>query len=333
MRWFPNAKMSSFSLPLLAVVLAWCSGCGSDASPPVDSDAKADPEALRAASVFLDTGKYDEAQAIVVRALEVAPRDPNVVALRAEISLARWKRDRVSGKAQMAIDGFLRAAELSEDPVSRAAYQRNAAVVMSELGLTKQAVATLRAARTAVPEDLQTALFLAQVLSSSPDADQEEIRSLYESVLALDGEAYPAEVGLAMLDLQAGFFMPARDRIASLRASRPNDRDLRLLHARIERLSGRPSVAVGLLSVVSESDRVASNMTFEYAAALLATGRWLDAELAFDFHSASNPEDPQLLDWAQALHGLAIGEARRNPAAQTSADRWAGRVARQRGGA
>ena len=49
-------------------------------------DAKADPEALRAASVFLDTGKYDEAQAIVVRASEVAPRDPNVVALRAEIS-------------------------------------------------------------------------------------------------------------------------------------------------------------------------------------------------------------------------------------------------------
>ena len=83
-------------------------------------------------------------------------------------------------------------------------------------------------------------------------------------------------------------------------------------------------MAVGLLSVVSESDRVASNMTFEYAAALLATGRWLDAELAFDFHSASNPEDPQLLDWAQALHGLAIGEARRDPAAQTSADR--GRV-------
>ncbi|MEC8115428.1 MAG: hypothetical protein VX104_06270, partial [Planctomycetota bacterium] len=150
---------------------------------------------------------------------------------------------------------------------------------------------------------------------------------------ALEPETYPAEVGLAMLDLQAGAFVAARDRIASLRASRPNDRDLRLLHARIERLSGRPSVAVGLLSVVSESDRVASNMTFEYAAALLATGRWLDAELAFDFHSASNPDDPQLLDWAQALYGLAIGEARRNPEAQTSADRWAGRVARQRGGA
>ncbi len=296
-------------------------------------DAKADPEALRAASVFLDTGKYDEAQAIVVRASEVAPRDPNVVALRAEIDLARWKRDRISGKAQLAVDGFLRAAELSGDPASRAAYQRNAAVVMSEQGQTEQAVLTLRAARKAVPEDLQTALFLAQVLSSSSDADHEEIRTLYESVLVLDPETYPAEVGLAMLDLQQGSFIAARDRIASLRDSRPNDRDLRLLHARIERLSGRPSVAVGLLSVVSQSDRVAANMTFEYAAALLTTGRWLDAELAFDFHSASNPEDPQLLDWAQALHGLAIGEARRNPEAQTSADRWAGRVARQRGGA
>ena len=74
------------------------------------------------------------------------------------------------------------------------------------------------------------------------------------------------------------------------------------------------------------------NMTFEYAAALLASGRWLDAELAFDIHSATNPEDPQLLDWAQALHGLAIGAARRDPEAQPSADRWAGRVARLRGG-
>ena len=323
--------MSSFLL-LLAVTLVWCAGCGSDSSEPQASEAKADPEALRAASVFLDTGKYDEAQAIVIRASEVAPRDPNVVALRAEIDLARWKRDRVSSKAQLAVVGFLRAADLSGDSVSRAAYQRNAAVVMSELGQTEQAVATLRAARTEVPDDLQTALFLAQVLSSSPEADKKEIRSLYESVLALDPETYPAEVGLAMLDLQAGFFVAARDRIVSLRASRPNDRDLRLLHARIERLSGRPSVAVRLLSVVSESDRAASNMTFEYAAALLATGRWLDAELAFDFHSASNPDDPQLLDWAQALYGLAIGEARRNPEAQASADRWAGRVARQRGG-
>ena len=324
--------MCSFSPLLLAVSLAWCAGCGSDAPGPGTPDAKADPEALRAASVFLDTGKYDEAQAIVVRASEVAPRDPNVVALRAEIDLARWKRDQVSEKAQKAVDGFLQAAELSADPASRAAYQRNAAVVLSEMGQTQEAVSTLRAARTAVPEDLQTALFLAQVLSSSSDADPKEIRTLYESVLALEPETYPAEVGLAMLDLQAGAFVAARDRIASLRASRPNDRDLRLLHARIERLSGRPSVAVGLLSVVSESDRVASNMTFEYAAALLATGRWLDAELAFDFHSASNPDDPQLLDWAQALYGLAIGEARRNPEAQTSADRWAGRVARRRGG-
>ena len=148
--------------------------------------------------MFLDTGKYDEAQAIVVRASEVAPRDPNVVALRAEIDLARWKRDQVSEKAQKAVDGFLQAAELSADPSSRAAYQRNAAVVMSELGQTQEAVATLRAARTAVPEDLQTALFLAQVLSSSSDADPEEIRTLYESVLALEPETYPAEVGLAM---------------------------------------------------------------------------------------------------------------------------------------
>ena len=65
--------------------------------------------------MFLDTGKYDEAQAIVVRASEVAPRDPNVVALRAEIDLARWKRDQVSGKAQQAVDGFLQAADLSAD--------------------------------------------------------------------------------------------------------------------------------------------------------------------------------------------------------------------------
>ena len=54
-------------------------------------------------------------------------------------------------------------------------------------------------------------------------------------------------------------------------------------------------------------------MTFEYAAALLATGRWLDAGWHLIFILASNPDDPQLLDWAQALYGPAIGEARRIP--------------------
>ena len=332
MRGFQNSKMSPFPFPLLVMALGVCAGCGSDSTGSGAPHASADPEALRAAAVFLDTGKYDEAQAIVVRAFEVAPRDPDVVALRAEIDLARWKRDRVQGKAQLAIEGFLLAAELSQDASSAAAYQRNAAVVMSELGQTQQAVATLRAARAAVPDDLQTMLFLAQVLSSEADADLDEVRSLYESVLALDAQTYPAEVGLAMLDLQTGAFVAARERIANLRTSRPNDRDLRLLHARVERLSGRPQVALGLLSVVSEPDRVAANMTFEYAAALLGSGRWLDAELAFDIHSATNPEDPQLLDWAQALHGLAIGAARRDPEAQPSADRWGGRVARLRGG-
>ena len=189
--------------------------------------------------MFLDTGKYDRPRPSW-SSFGGGSRDPNVVALRAEIDLARWKRDQISGKAQQAVDGFLQAADLSTDPASRMTYQRNAAVVLSELGQTQEAVATL-SGRTALPEDLQTALFLAQVLSSSSDADPKEIRTLYESVLALEPETYPAEVGLAMLDLQAGGFVAARDRIASLRASRPNDRDLRLLHARIERLSGRPA--------------------------------------------------------------------------------------------
>lgn len=322
--------MRAFRLPAISLIMLLLAGCAGEESIGSVPVATADPEALRAASVFLDTGKYDEAQAIVVRAAEVAPFDPDVVALQAELDLSRWKRDQTAGKAQAAIDGFLSAAKLSGDPASQAAYQRNAAVIMSEEGQAEKAIATLRSARIAFPNDLQTLLFLAQVLSVSSEEDPQEVRSLYESVLSLDPDAYPAEVGLAMLDLEAGAYVGARDRITALRVRRPNDRDLRLLHARIERRSGRPGVALNLLSVIPEGDRISGNMTFEYAASLIGAGRWLEAELAFDLHAASRPKDVQLLNWAQALRGLSIGAAKRNPEAQASADRWQGRVDRQR---
>lgn len=236
---------------------------------------------LRLAKVLGWAGKLREAEAPLLRAVEVIPEEPDV-----HFSLGVvYQR---TGRPRQALAALRRAAELRPD---FPATHLNLGVVFAQLGRLDEGIAALEEALRRNPDYPEALHDLGILLARSGRAA--EATAVFERALALRPGAAETEHALAQLRAQQGAGDNAlallRQRLAAQPGSAPARTDLGIAYARLGRLSD----AQLELEEAARRDPGYAEAHFNLGVVLAARGRRAEAAAAYERALAADPDHPQ----------------------------------------
>ncbi|MCH2137065.1 MAG: tetratricopeptide repeat protein [Phycisphaerales bacterium] len=283
---------------------------------PATSDAPVDRagamETLRTAQRYIDAGQFDEAQAILVTAQTAWPEDPLVHEQLARVAFGRGLTLRAQGQLDLgdqrlaqALEHWRRACDLSPD---NAAMRVSAADVAAMIGQTSTARALYGRALELDPRAARAALCLAQIeMTAHPDRAE----ALLQQALEHGGEIPEAHASLSMLHMRRGDETAARAAMATALEAGGDMPGIRVMQARLERLSGAPDRGVELLVALGPQSLADVGTTWELAACWEALDHWDRAaqtwELCFGANAHRSDAGTLALNAARAWEAAGDG--------------------------
>jgi tetratricopeptide (TPR) repeat protein len=137
----------------------------------------------------------------------------------------------------------------------------------------------------------QYPLFAAQVLIQLERYDEAEQR--LEAVLELDPDEPLAHASLAVVAMERRAYVDALGHIAEARTIAPDDLRFRVQEARIHRRRGEPQLALQMLAGLPDQLRTEEAATAELAASYEALGDHVQAAEAWAARYRQRPTDPR----------------------------------------
>ncbi len=278
-------------------------GCADPPPQPTAAPTHTDRRAaIEAVHVHLDAGRVAEALAISTRLVEAAPNDPRGLETDALVHLSYAAQLDTDGRYALgmqergiAFDRYDRACANAAEP---GLLYLSAGQIAQVLGWKEDARRHYEAADLAVPDDPRASFFLGQMALLESDHDAARIW-LVRSNDILPNE--PTTVAsLALVEFHTGNSERALELAAQACALRPDDYGLRIIQARIVRVSGDPARAIELLSSLPSYLGAYSTYAGELGESWLALDRPLDAAAAWITCYQAAPTAPEA--WRTALH-------------------------------
>jgi len=306
-------------------------GCRNEADPPTSkedaaaassgSEAAVDREAietaLAAANDYLNRLDLSEAEIILEKLIERAPREVRahelmgqVLSLKADQALRGGDVDAAGAVRGQAYEHYRQACQIEPDS---AGLQQSAGVMAMAAGRIDAALAHFTEAAHLDGANPQHPLYAAQILIQQKR--YAEATDSLDRVLALDPDEPLAHASLAMIALEENRFEPSLAHIAQARQIAPGDLRFRVQEAKIHRRAGDPSRALELLTGLPAAERADGGITVEIAAAYTDLGEHEKAAEAWAHRYRQRPTD-RLAYLAAVRAGEAYLRAGRRGAAE-----------------
>lgn len=334
---------------LLGFVSIATAGCERDA--PAEGDVRSEVSAsdrdtsLAAIDRWLAAGQPESGEAIARVLLRRLPEDPHVRLALARTLIARAGRiqavagpDAARPLAREAANVLATEVELRTSGLDRAEWNRTRGLALETAGLDLEAIATYR---ETADRDRVAALYLGLALLRV--GEREEAGVLLERLHENGTDDPYVLAALAEARFDPANPAPARTTIADAVRLDPDAWPIRLRQASIERRTGRPDVAIEMLTALPTSTRSERVVCAELALAWQALGRtdraaevWAaraivhpdDVAAAIEaatlFIAAGRVEDAE--SWIRVVEGLSPDDARLSEMRAQLADLAAERV-------
>ena len=299
---------------MFAVATIVClSGCGDE---PANKEAatlsgESIRHSLEAAESYLTTGNDAQATSILSKVIERAPEDGRAYEMMGRLELRRGIELRDMGLVDSAReqfrDSFLWYEKALQFMSDSGGLFQSAGEVAQLAGLQDQALSLYMSAMELQPDNPKSGLCAAQLLL---DTQPDRAESILRSVLEADPDQSHA---LASLALACQF--QGKDEVAAEMASRAlaiagDQVAVRIVIARVHRLSGREREALELLLALPDEVRGQESAASEIASCWHALGQPLNAGEAWADCFRSNAY--RIDAWRYALRAAeAMAEARR----------------------
>ncbi len=295
-------------LALAGVALA-CVACDREPQAPPEALTPAAVEAaLVAAESYFGRQQLNEAEAILAKLIEKAPREHRAHELYGQVLYIKGIELKQRGEeeeARMLLDrayGHYRAAVGSADerePTAAAGLEQSAGEIAFAAGRRAEALGHFERAGRLDPTNPKHALYEAQVLLL--DRRLPEARRALERVLVLDPDEAFAHASLATVALEEDDQAGAIAHIEEARRIDPHALALRVQEAKIRRRCNQPRRALELLVTLVDEPRAQEGVAHEIAECYLLLGEPLKAAEAWQHRYRRRPND-----WRSAVRA---GEA------------------------
>ncbi|MDY7110450.1 MAG: tetratricopeptide repeat protein [Planctomycetota bacterium] len=275
--------------------------------------------ALTAANEYLNSRNLVEAELILDKLIERAPREVRARELMSQVLIIKATQAQRRGDEEAAETARREAYEhyqaaVEVEPES-AGLRHSAAMMALAAGETDAALDQFREAGRLDPTNPQHPLYEAQILIQ--EKRFEEAKRSLRRVIELDADEPLAHASLAMIALEEGDFEEALGRISRARRLVPDDLRFRVQEARIHRRHGDVRRALELLTALSDAQRADPGVTAELAAAYEQQGRHERAAEAWAHRYRQRPTDPRAY-----LAAVRAGEAFLRAGRRGAAELW-----------
>ncbi|HRP61717.1 MAG TPA: tetratricopeptide repeat protein [Phycisphaerales bacterium] len=305
---------------LIILFLIWATvagtGCGGGETPDSQGSTAAPPTheavdaALATAEDLFHSADNVRAEAVLVRLIERAPRDPRARELYAMVLLSRAAEAReagdVAGERVLLTQAHGQYAVLVEMRPQSAGLRQSAGEVAQMAGLPEQALAHYQEARRLSPGETKPVFFAAQAMIELGRLD--DAKAALHEALEIDSDEPMVHASLGNLLAEQGDFERALSHIAEARTIDPGQVTYRVIEASIHRRSGHPAKAIELLMPLSDAHRAREVVASELAASFLASDQPDRAAEAWSLMFEAQRVGARAA-YAAAQAGLAVLEA------------------------
>lgn len=265
--------------------------------------------ALDAANEYLSADHFTEAELILLKLIERAPKNLSAQEMLGQLRLRQGLAAQEAGQTavaeryfQQADEAYRRIVEL--DPTN-AGLRQSAGEIALLAGRSARALELFREAETLDPENPKHPLYAAQMLTQMERYD--EARIAIERVITLDFDEPYAYATLAAIELEEGNFDLALEAIREARLISPQELGFRVVEAKVLRRSGQPEAALALLVPLKGELATEEMVVHERAASHTALGQHTAAAAVWAARCRAVPGE-----WRSALRAaesyLAAGD-------------------------
>lgn len=239
-----------------------------DASQPPPS-AEAIEASLSAAEEYFHTRDLAKAEAILLRLLDRAPKQPHALELYGQLLMAKAADAREAGNAEQAsalvVEAYQQYRVLADVQRESAGIQQSAGEIAHMAGRLDDAMMHYTRVQSIDEENVRARLYAAQIHIER--SEYQQAQAMLERVLELDADEPSAYASLANIAIVQERYVEALDYLAEAREIRPGDVTLRAMQARVYRKQGDAEASLQMLLALGPQQRTRWIVADELAAA------------------------------------------------------------------